>query len=293
MEKKGAIACVFVLFFLILLLCVGTGWSNNITYNQCKQGYKQTATPGPPSLLPGDALFRMVWTNLNTYRGEVIIPGYKIYVSPPAKEGRQTTHIRRTGRGVQDTVLFTTKEFNTVPAVDGRRGSSKNEAASDFYGIMRGFRDGLVARGYGAGTGGLNNDISFNFPVDSAVTSQNITGSWRNSAHHGLTRGVKWDSMDFSNPISKGFYQPQEFMAETFYNQYIKSLMLPRTDNTIRSGLQGHKSFFYTSSKSPAGKRISIGQLIGFNNPHIKPQDPHIKPAYETPEAIAVRKVCN
>ena len=46
MENGGAVACVVVLFFLILLLCVGTGWSNYRTYTQCKRSFMQTGSYG-------------------------------------------------------------------------------------------------------------------------------------------------------------------------------------------------------------------------------------------------------
>ena len=44
MKDGGVVACVVVFFFLILVLCAGTGWSNNRTYNQCKKSYRQSPT---------------------------------------------------------------------------------------------------------------------------------------------------------------------------------------------------------------------------------------------------------
>ena len=41
MMEAGTIACVVVFFFLILLLFSGTMWSNNKTYNSCKQSFRQ------------------------------------------------------------------------------------------------------------------------------------------------------------------------------------------------------------------------------------------------------------
>jgi len=262
MEKKGAIACVVVLFFLILLLCVGSGWSNYRTYTQCKQGYEQTATPGPPPLTSGGVLFRTVWTSANTFRGEVIIPGYSI-----ASDTGNNLHLSRTSRGVQNTVFLQTEEITNTQAY-----------RTQFYTQMKELRTSL---------GNTLTSPSKTITVPSLVqTHKTISGSWRNTAHRPLTRGVGWSTpapapetstANFRIPISKGFYAPQIFMNTTFY----------ANSGTFNVGMEPEniQDNFRFNKASPAGKRISTGSVL--NN------QPHLKPAYETSGAVAVRTVCN